>query len=331
MRRIGPRLARRSSSTTRLIALRRRRRGRAGHRHRRRHRIDRLRPQRAGRGRARRRLGPHDRRRGQRLLDRPAGAAPPSCARSTAAARRRADRATCSRISASADASLASCAIVYNREVPRANVATLGPIVQQRARRRRRGGDADPRAAPRRSWSLAAASVAARLEMRGDAFPFVLAGGTFRVVPWLAAELRRRLRRGGAACRVRGRSRASRRSGRRRLWRWRSCAAARNLPRYDRLSRVADRAHLSDARIPPRERSAAERRRARCEHTRARARAADRPDADPVLRELARAAPREARRLLARDDVQPRRVPRHRRRRIRAAIARSCSGTCSIT
>ena len=36
-------------------------------------------------------------------------------------------------------------------------------------------------------------SVATRLEMRGDAFTFYLAGGVFRVVPWLADELPRRL------------------------------------------------------------------------------------------------------------------------------------------
>ena len=40
---------------------------------------------------------------------------------------------------------------------------------------------------------LAARSVATRLEMRGDAFTFYLAGGVFRVVPWLAEELPRRL------------------------------------------------------------------------------------------------------------------------------------------
>ena len=83
-------------------------------------------------------------------------------------------------------------AIVYNREVPRANVATLGPIVQ-RARDR---GDAVAthildRAAD--ELSLAAASVAARLEMRGEPFSFVLAGSMFRVVPSIVDELRRRL------------------------------------------------------------------------------------------------------------------------------------------
>ena len=40
---------------------------------------------------------------------------------------------------------------------------------------------------------LAARSVATRLEMRGDEFAFVLAGGVFRVVPWLAYEVTRRL------------------------------------------------------------------------------------------------------------------------------------------
>jgi N-acetylglucosamine kinase-like BadF-type ATPase len=82
--------------------------------------------------------------------------------------------------------------IVYNREVPRANVATLGPIVQ-RARDR---GDAVATQILEHAadeLSLAAASVAARLEMRGDAFPFVLAGSMFRVVPSLGEDLRRRL------------------------------------------------------------------------------------------------------------------------------------------
>ena len=82
--------------------------------------------------------------------------------------------------------------IVYNREVPRANVATLGPTVQ-RARER---GDAVAMQILERAadeLTLAAASVAARLEMRGDAFSFVLAGSMFRVVPSLVDELRTRL------------------------------------------------------------------------------------------------------------------------------------------
>ena len=81
--------------------------------------------------------------------------------------------------------------IVYNRDVPRQNVATLGPTVQRASER----GDAVARQILERAGeelTLAAASVASRLEMRGDAFPFVLAGGMFRVVPALVDELRGR-------------------------------------------------------------------------------------------------------------------------------------------
>ena len=83
-------------------------------------------------------------------------------------------------------------AIVYNREVPRANVATLGPIVQ-RARDRGDAVAAQILEHAADELSLAAASVAARLEMRGDPFPFVLAGSMFRLVPSLVDDLRRRL------------------------------------------------------------------------------------------------------------------------------------------
>lgn len=82
--------------------------------------------------------------------------------------------------------------IVYDREWPRASVAALGPIVQSASQR----GDAvATRILERAAEELvtAAGSVAEQLEMRGDAFPFVLAGGVFRVVPWLAEELSRRL------------------------------------------------------------------------------------------------------------------------------------------
>jgi N-acetylglucosamine kinase-like BadF-type ATPase len=82
--------------------------------------------------------------------------------------------------------------IVYDRELPRAAVAAVCPIVE------RMGGQGDAvatrileRAA--NELVLAAQSVAARLSMRGDAFTFCLAGGAFRVVPWLARELPPRL------------------------------------------------------------------------------------------------------------------------------------------
>jgi BadF/BadG/BcrA/BcrD ATPase family. len=38
-----------------------------------------------------------------------------------------------------------------------------------------------------------ALSVARRLDLIGAAFPFVLAGGMFKAVPWLTDELERRL------------------------------------------------------------------------------------------------------------------------------------------
>lgn len=92
--------------------------------------------------------------------------------------------------------------IVYDREEPRRQIAALGPIVQSVAR----GGDA---VATRilegaaEELVLGARSVASRLEMRGDAFTFLLAGGVFRVVPWLAEELPRRLVEVAPRCQVR--------------------------------------------------------------------------------------------------------------------------------
>ena len=82
--------------------------------------------------------------------------------------------------------------IVYDREWPRASVAALGPVVQRASQR----GDAVATRMLERAAEelvLAAGSVAAKLNMRGDAFPFILAGGVFRVVGWLAEELSRRL------------------------------------------------------------------------------------------------------------------------------------------
>jgi len=92
--------------------------------------------------------------------------------------------------------------IVYDRELPRVSVAALGPIVQGASQR----GDAVAARILERAADelvLAAGSVAAKLEMRGDVFPFVLAGGVFRVVPWLAEELSRRLVEVAPRCEVR--------------------------------------------------------------------------------------------------------------------------------
>ncbi|MGH9144913.1 MAG: BadF/BadG/BcrA/BcrD ATPase family protein, partial [Vicinamibacterales bacterium] len=82
--------------------------------------------------------------------------------------------------------------IVYDREQPRVSVAALGPIAQRAAEH----GDAVAVRILERAADelvLGARSVATRLEMRGDAFAFYLAGGVFRVVPWLVDELPRRL------------------------------------------------------------------------------------------------------------------------------------------
>jgi N-acetylglucosamine kinase len=91
--------------------------------------------------------------------------------------------------------------VVYDRDAPRKNVATVGPVVQ----RARDAGDAVAAQILERAaeeLSLAAGSVAARLDMRGDEFPFVLAGGAFRAVPWVVEELRRRLIEVAPRCQV---------------------------------------------------------------------------------------------------------------------------------
>jgi len=72
------------------------------------------------------------------------------------------------------------------------SVAALGPIVQRASEL----GDAVAAHVLERAAEellVAARSVATKLEMRGDAFPFILAGGVFPVVPWLGYEVARRL------------------------------------------------------------------------------------------------------------------------------------------
>jgi N-acetylglucosamine kinase-like BadF-type ATPase len=92
--------------------------------------------------------------------------------------------------------------IVYDQEVPRINVAALGPLVERVAAQ---GDAAASRILDRAAEELvlAARSVATQLEMRGDAFTFHLAGGIFRAVPWLASELPRRLVEVAPRCHVR--------------------------------------------------------------------------------------------------------------------------------
>jgi N-acetylglucosamine kinase-like BadF-type ATPase len=82
--------------------------------------------------------------------------------------------------------------IVYDRDLPRLSVAALGPIVQRASAL----GDPVARLILERAadeLALAAESVAVKLEMRGDAFVFVLAGGAFRAVESLGDSLARRL------------------------------------------------------------------------------------------------------------------------------------------
>jgi N-acetylglucosamine kinase-like BadF-type ATPase len=92
--------------------------------------------------------------------------------------------------------------IVYDRDIPRMSVAATGPIVQHAAEQ----GDAVATRILERACEelvLAARSVATQLDMRGDPFTFHLAGGVFRVVPWLGDELSRRLIEVAPRCQVR--------------------------------------------------------------------------------------------------------------------------------
>ena len=89
--------------------------------------------------------------------------------------------------------------IVYDRELPRVERRRARTDRAAGRRTGRRGRAAAFWSAPPTSSCSAARSVATRLEMRGDAFTFYLAGGVFRVVPWLAEELPRAARRGRAA------------------------------------------------------------------------------------------------------------------------------------
>jgi glucosamine kinase len=82
--------------------------------------------------------------------------------------------------------------IVYGPQTTNRSIAMLGPAVQMASE----SGDAVASAILDRAaseLSLAARSVADRLQLRQQAFPFVLAGGAFRVMPGLVDRLRPRL------------------------------------------------------------------------------------------------------------------------------------------
>lgn len=76
----------------------------------------------------------------------------------------------------------------YYRDLRRGAIAGLAPLVE-RAR-----AEGDPVASDllqqaARELAAAASSVVTRLDMRGEVFPTILAGGIFKAVPWLAGEL----------------------------------------------------------------------------------------------------------------------------------------------
>src|SRR6478672_1793650 len=82
--------------------------------------------------------------------------------------------------------------VVYGPQGAARGIARLGPSVQMASE----SGDAVASAILDRAakeLALAARSVTQRLGLRAEAFPFVLAGGVFRVVPSLVERLRGRL------------------------------------------------------------------------------------------------------------------------------------------
>lgn len=82
---------------------------------------------------------------------------------------------------------------VYDRGMRPQAIASLGALVEL-ARQRGDVIAAEILNGAAEHLTKAAQSVASRLEMRGDRFVTVLAGGMFRAIPWLAEEVSRRLR-----------------------------------------------------------------------------------------------------------------------------------------
>jgi N-acetylglucosamine kinase-like BadF-type ATPase len=81
---------------------------------------------------------------------------------------------------------------IYYRDVHRHTIAGIAGLVQ-RAMEQRDAIAADILTRAGVELASAAASVVGRLEMRGNAFPTVLAGGIFRGIPWLVSDVTRRL------------------------------------------------------------------------------------------------------------------------------------------
>jgi N-acetylglucosamine kinase-like BadF-type ATPase len=81
---------------------------------------------------------------------------------------------------------------VYHQPQARRTIASLGTVVDGA----REDGDPvaiDIMAQAADELALAAASVISRLDMRGEQFPILLAGGMLRESVWLSAEVRRRM------------------------------------------------------------------------------------------------------------------------------------------
>jgi N-acetylglucosamine kinase-like BadF-type ATPase len=81
---------------------------------------------------------------------------------------------------------------IYHRPQGRRAVASLGAVVD----RARAEGDAvaiEIMTKAAHELALAAASVISRLDMRGELFPILLAGGMLKHGAWLSGELRRRM------------------------------------------------------------------------------------------------------------------------------------------
>jgi len=81
---------------------------------------------------------------------------------------------------------------IYYRDVHRHTIAGIARLVQ-RAMEQRDAIAVDILTRASVELASAAGSVIARLEMRGDEFPTVLAGGIFRGIPWLVEDVTRRL------------------------------------------------------------------------------------------------------------------------------------------
>jgi N-acetylglucosamine kinase-like BadF-type ATPase len=81
---------------------------------------------------------------------------------------------------------------IYDRDVHRQTITALASLVQT-AMERRDAVAADILTRAGAELASAVGSVIARLEMRGDVFPTILAGGIFRGVPWLVGDMKRRI------------------------------------------------------------------------------------------------------------------------------------------